>query len=78
MKIVSIVGRKNTGKTFNELLGIYLLIRRVISPIIPFCFVGSVAFVFEKELTEALERHSLKLGKIMRSPICGMVNYHTL
>ena len=41
-------------------------------------FVGSVAFVFEKELTEALERHSLKLGKIMRSPICGMVNYHTL
>lgn len=41
-------------------------------------FVGSVAFVFEKELTEALERHSLKLGKIMRSPITGMVNYHTL
>ena len=41
-------------------------------------FVGSVAFVFETELTEALERHSLKLGKIMRSPISGMVNYHTL
>ena len=40
-------------------------------------FVGSIAAVFEQELTEALSRHSLTLGKIERSPIGGMVKYHT-
>lgn len=43
----------------------------------PINFVGSIAAVFEQELKEALERHSLKLGKISRSPIGGMVKYHT-
>ena len=43
----------------------------------PINFVGSIAAVFEKELSEALSRHSLTLGKIERSPIGGMVKYHT-
>lgn len=43
----------------------------------PINFVGSIAAVFETELTEALSRHSLTLGKIERSPIGGMVKYHT-
>jgi hypothetical protein len=43
----------------------------------PINFVGSIAAVFEQELTEALSRHSLTLGKIERSPIGGMVKYHT-
>ena len=43
----------------------------------PINFVGSIAAVFEKELSEALSRHSLTLGKIGRSPIGGMVKYHT-
>ena len=44
---------------------------------LPINFVGSIAAVFEQELTEALGRHSLTLGKIERSPIGGMVKYHT-
>ena len=44
---------------------------------LPINFVGSFAAVFEQELTEALSRHSLTLGKIERSPIGGMVKYHT-
>lgn len=44
---------------------------------LPINFVGSIAAVFEQELTEALSRHSLTLGKIERSPIGGMVKYHT-
>lgn len=43
----------------------------------PINFVGSIAAVFEQELSEALKRHSLSLGKIERSPIGGMVKYHT-
>ena len=43
----------------------------------PINFVGSIAAVFEQELKEALDRHSLTLGKIERSPIGGMVKYHT-
>ena len=45
---------------------------------LPINFVGSIAAVFEQELTEALSRHSLTLGKIERSPIGGMVKYHTI
>ena len=39
-------------------------------------FVGSVAFYFKEELTEAADACGIKLGKIMQNPIAGLVKYH--
>ncbi len=39
-------------------------------------FVGSVAFFFQPEISEALHRHGYEMGKVLRSPIEGLVkNY---
>lgn len=40
-------------------------------------FTGSVAFYFQDILKEVLEKHDLPLGKIIRKPIQGMIEYHT-
>ena len=39
-------------------------------------FVGSIAFYFNAELTEAAEMCGVKLGKVMQNPIEGLVEYH--
>ena len=39
-------------------------------------FIGSIAFYFNAELTEAAEACGIKLGKIMQNPIEGLVCYH--
>ena len=39
-------------------------------------FVGSVAFYFKEELTEAADACGIKLGKVMQNPIAGLVKYH--
>jgi glucosamine kinase len=40
-------------------------------------FTGSVAFYFQDILKEILEKHDLSIGKIIRKPIQGMIEYHT-
>ena len=39
-------------------------------------FVGSIAYYFNAELTEAAAECGIKLGKIMQNPIEGLVEYH--
>ena len=46
-------------------------------PWLPIHFVGSIANAFAAELKEAAESLGLELGTIMRSPMEGLVRYHT-
>lgn len=39
-------------------------------------FTGSVAFYFQDILKELLEKHDIPIGKIIRKPIQGMIEYH--
>lgn len=43
---------------------------------VPIHFVGSIAFYLQKELQEVLESNGLKMGKVLRRPIDGLVEYH--
>jgi N-acetylglucosamine kinase-like BadF-type ATPase len=43
---------------------------------LPIHFIGSLAHFFKDELQECLQKKGLKLGKIERHPIRGLVNYH--
>ena len=43
---------------------------------IPIHFVGSIAFYLKDELKKILEKNNLKLGKVIKQPIDGLVSYH--
>lgn len=38
--------------------------------------VGGIAYQFQEELAEAAQRQNMKIGKIMKRPIDGMILYH--
>lgn len=38
--------------------------------------VGSIAFYYEDILKEVASGHGVTIGKILKSPICGLVDYH--
>lgn len=39
-------------------------------------FVGGVAYMFSEEVTFVLSKHGIKVGKILRDPMDGLVEYH--
>lgn len=39
--------------------------------------IGSIAFYYKKELAEAAEAECYKLGTVIKSPMSGLVKYHT-
>ena len=39
-------------------------------------FVGSIAFYLKDELKKALKNNGLKIGKVIKQPIDGLVSYH--
>lgn len=43
----------------------------------PIHFVGSIAFFYHNELKIAIEEMGMKLGSIARSPMEGLIKYHT-
>lgn len=43
---------------------------------VPVHFVGSIAFYLKEELTEALNRHQIKIGNVVSRPIDGLIKYH--
>lgn len=43
---------------------------------IPVHFIGSIAFYLREELTIALEKHQIQLGKILIKPIDGLIDFH--
>jgi len=46
-------------------------------PDLPVNFVGSIAFIYKDELSEAIQLEGLKLGKIIQKPATEMTNFHT-
>ncbi len=43
---------------------------------LPLHFNGSIAYVFQKELLEVLDKYGLKAGKIIKNPVEELINYH--
>lgn len=43
---------------------------------VPINFVGGIAFGMQDALKEILQENSLKIGKVLRRPIEGLVSYH--
>ncbi|WP_375605063.1 N-acetylglucosamine kinase [Flavobacterium davisii] len=39
-------------------------------------FIGSVAYFLQDEIKSALEKHNIKIGKILQRPIDGLITYH--
>jgi N-acetylglucosamine kinase-like BadF-type ATPase len=44
---------------------------------LPVHFLGSIAFIFTTELKEIAEKHGVQIGKIIRTPIEGLIEYHS-
>jgi glucosamine kinase len=44
--------------------------------LVPVDFVGSIAYYFEAELRETASAMGINVGKIVKQPILGLVNYH--
>ena len=45
---------------------------------LPVNFVGSMAYYYEEQLAEAAGMEGFKMGRIMQSPLEGLVSYHTM
>ncbi len=43
----------------------------------PVHFTGSIAFYYKEVLTEAAEAMNIQIGKIIKSPMIGLIEYHT-
>jgi hypothetical protein len=39
--------------------------------------VGSVAFYFKEQLIEAAQLEGIRMGRMMKSPINGLIEYHS-
>jgi len=52
--------------------------RRVVGYVqqLPVSFVGSMAYHYESELREAAQIEGFTIGKIMQSPMEGLITYH--
>lgn len=62
-------------KGFEDFLGKYVGKLPQIEQL-PIHFVGSIAVVFEHLLQECLQKRGWKLGKILKSPLEGLIDYH--
>ncbi len=43
---------------------------------LPLHFNGSIAYIFQKELLEVIEKHGLISGKIVRNPVQDLIDFH--
>ena len=55
----------------SHILGSYSLAENAVG------FVGSIAFYFQKFILAAMEETGMKMGVIMRSPMEGLIRYHS-
>ena len=44
---------------------------------LPVHFTGSIAFVFREILAHALSQHNLSIGSVLKSPLEGLIEFHT-
>lgn len=61
---------------FNDFIKLFVLIYKE-SREWPICFVGSVAFYFQTLLYECLSAEGLTMGKVMRSPMDGLIQMYS-
>ncbi|WP_026705584.1 BadF/BadG/BcrA/BcrD ATPase family protein [Flavobacterium soli] len=45
---------------------------------VPVHFIGSIAFYLREELKEVMDKNGLHLGNVLRRPIDGLIQYHSL
>lgn len=45
---------------------------------VPVHFIGSIAFYLKEELAKVLEPHGIKIGNVLRRPIDGLIQYHSI
>ena len=43
---------------------------------LPLHFNGSIAYIFQKELLEVIEKHGLIPGKIVKNPVQDLIDFH--
>ena len=61
-------------------LGIYLdkyILKYTEYKTLPLSIVGSIAFYYQDILTDLCRERDINLGKIIKSPIEGLVDYHS-
>ena len=44
---------------------------------LPICFVGSVAFYFQAQLKNVLEKNHLQIKTVLKEPLNGLIKFHT-
>lgn len=44
---------------------------------LPICFTGSIAYYFQKVLSDAMERQGYEVAKISRTPMEGLISFHS-
>lgn len=64
------------SKCFNEYIE-YFILKYETSKDLKIGFVGSIAYYFQDLLCERLENHKLRLRKVIKSPIEGLIEYHS-
>lgn len=62
-------------KTFTDFVNVQLLKYSNVKNL-PVCFTGSIAANFNNLLEEVLNENGIELGKIMKEPMQGMIEYH--
>lgn len=45
---------------------------------VPVHFIGSIAFYLREELEKVLHAHGIKIGNVLRRPIDGLIQYHSI
>ncbi len=64
------------SKCFDEFIE-YFILRYETSKDLEIGFVGSIAYYFQDILNERLENQGLKLSKIIKNPIEGLIEFHS-
>ena len=62
---------------FRDFIEVFVL-RYADGHALPIGFVGSVAYHFQSLLKECLEENGLTLGRVIQSPMEGLIRYHSL
>ena len=64
------------SKCFDEFIE-YFILRYETSKDLEIGFVGSIAYYFQDTLNERIENQGLKISKIVKNPIEGLIEYHS-
>ena len=64
------------SKCFDEFIE-YFILRYETSKDLEIGFVGSIAYYFQDILNKRLENQGLKISKIVKNPIEGLIEYHS-